>query len=208
MHDSIIKGIIFVSGAAVGSVTTWLMVRARYRALADEEIASVKDLYSEKKPEGEEPEKVDNVPEATSVSFERPNKSYERGEKQPPVDYTLYYKRNTITRNMEEKEAPVKEMKKDVSYIIDPDEYSELDDYDLIELNYYADGVLADDGDDIIDDVDNVVGPGTIDTFNEFEAESIYVRNDARKVDYEIVRDKRKYTEVTGLNLDGSESEE
>ena len=66
--------------------------------------------------------------------------------------------------------------------------------------NIPADGVLADDMDEIIEDVDEVVGEDSLNHFGEFEEDSVYVRNDERKCDYEILRDNRNYADVVGTN--------
>jgi hypothetical protein len=85
-------------------------------------------------------------------------------------------------------------------YVIMPDQFSEYADYDTISLTYYADGVLADDMDDVIEDIDEVVGEDSLNHFGEFEDDSVYVRNDERKCDYEILRDNRNYADVVGTN--------
>ena len=68
-------------------------------------------------------------------------------------------------------------------------------------MNYYADGVLADDMDDEIeaDDIDMLVGRDSLNHFGEYEMDSVFVRNDALKTDYEILLDLRNYSEVKKL---------
>ena len=84
--------------------------------------------------------------------------------------------------------------------VIPPDEFGEDDDYDLISITYYADGVLADDGNYPIDDVEDTVGPDALDSFGEWEDDAVYVRNDKRKCYYEILRDVENYSD---LQVDG-----
>ncbi len=75
-------------------------------------------------------------------------------------------------------------------YIISPDEYGELDDYNQISLTYYKrDGVLADENDYEIDDVEGTIGKDSLNHFGEYEEDSVFVRNDRRKTDYEILLD-------------------
>ena len=49
MGDKIVKLLIFGVGAAIGSVVTWKLVKTKYKRIADEEIESVKKIYSYKK---------------------------------------------------------------------------------------------------------------------------------------------------------------
>ena len=84
----------------------------------------------------------------------------------------------------------------EISYVIPPAECGECD-YEVIELTYYADGVLAD-GRDIIDDPEDLVGPKALSSFGEYEEDTVYVRNDARRCDYCIIKDFRNFTSLPG----------
>ena len=52
--------------------------------------------------------------------------------------------------------------------------------------------------DDIVDNVDDVVGVDSLTHFGEYEEDSVFVRNDLLQTDYEILRDPRKYSDVVG----------
>ena len=56
--------------------------------------------------------------------------------------------------------------------------------------------VLVDDGGDKIEDVDDVVGMESLTNFGEFEDDSVFVRNDRLRCDYEILMDERTYSEA------------
>ena len=81
----------------------------------------------------------------------------------------------------------------DEPYVISPNDFGELDGYETISLTYYANGVLTDDQDNIIDNVDEVIGMEALSHFGEYEDDSVFVRNDERKCDYEILLDYRSY---------------
>ena len=81
-------------------------------------------------------------------------------------------------------------------YVISPEEFGEFEDYERISLSYYADQVLADEDDEKVDDADNVVGLESLTHFGEFEDDSVFVRNDRLKCDYEILLDQRTYSDV------------
>lgn len=90
-------------------------------------------------------------------------------------------------------------------YLITPEEFGENEEYETIELNYYADGVLADDNDDVIDDISETIGDEALNHFGDHEDDAVFVRNETRKVDFEIVLDKRTYSEVVGVMSSGKE---
>ena len=70
--------------------------------------------------------------------------------------------------------------------------------YTTETLTYYADHVLTDDFDNPIEDVEAMVGEESLNHFGEYEEDAVYVRNERHKIDYEILLDERKYTEVVG----------
>jgi len=74
------------------------------------------------------------------------------------------------------------------------DEFDELDGYTAISLTYFADGVLSDENGVIIDDVEEIVGDG-LNHFGEYDEDAVYVRNDAKRCDYEILKDEREYAD-------------
>lgn len=82
-----------------------------------------------------------------------------------------------------------------IPYVISPGEFGE-NDYEEIELIYWADGILSEDR-DIIEDTDSVVGPDALHSFGQYEdGDVVYVRNDARRCDYAILRDYRNFTSL------------
>jgi hypothetical protein len=81
-------------------------------------------------------------------------------------------------------------------YVITPEEFGERDDYETASLTYFADGILADDTDQMVEDVDDTVGTDSLTHFGEYEDDSVFVRNDDLKCDYEILLDVRKYADV------------
>jgi hypothetical protein len=178
----------FVLGVAVGSVVTWRYVEKKYEQIAQDEIDSVKEVFSKRETEFTEDTEVqikaDNAKEKPSV-IEYAARLREQG-------YTNYS--DMADEKPEEvKEAP---MTVDKPYVIAPEEFGELDDYETISLIYYADQILADDNDVIVDDIEDVVGFDSLNSFGEYEDDLVFVRNDRLKCDYEILLDQRKYSDV------------
>lgn len=89
-------------------------------------------------------------------------------------------------------DVPAQSKDEDI-YIIDENDFGDTEDYETITLTYFADGVLADDNDEIIEDVTAAVGESTLE---HFEGDIMYVRNRNRECDYEIFRDLRSYSDV------------
>ena len=182
MNSTLSNIIIFVAGAAIGSFATWKYVKTKYERFANEEIAEMREYYTSRGKRAE----VETVDDAMSEEDKK--------------EYNELIEKNGYTNYAEKEEEEEMDDTRE-PYVIMPDQFSELADYDTISLTYYADGVLAsDDTDEIIENVDELIGEDSLNHFGEFEDDSVYVRNDERKCDYEILRDNRTYTEVVGTN--------
>jgi hypothetical protein len=95
----------------------------------------------------------------------------------------------------------------DRPYTIREDEFMDNDSgHDQKSLTYYlSDGVLADDNDEIVDNIDFHVGEANLQTFGELSQDpnTVYVRNERTLVEYEIVRHEGSYAEVVhGITKD------
>ena len=80
--------------------------------------------------------------------------------------------------------------------MISPEEFDEIDGYECVTLIYYSDGVLVDDAEEIIDDVEDIVGPDALNSFGRYEDDAVHVRNNRLKCDYEILKDTRCYSDI------------
>ena len=80
-------------------------------------------------------------------------------------------------------------------YVIKPEEFDTLDNYDAVCYTYYADGVLVDEDEDPLEipEIATSIGLDFASHFGDYDKDSIHIRNDLRHIDYEIVRDLRKY---------------
>ena len=189
----------FMAGLTIGSAATWLCLKKRYEQIAQEEIDSVKAVFAEKKPETvirkEENENLDkdNKIKADQAKLKPDLINY--AAKLAEEGYTNYA--STNNKNAKEENPTMVEK----PYIISPEEFGEFGDFDeytKLSLTYYSDEVLADENDEIVDDIDEIVGADFADHFGEYEDDSVFVRNDRLKCDYEILRDNRSYSDVTG----------
>lgn len=182
----------FILGAAVGSGVTWYFLKDKYEKLAQKEIDSVKEVFSKRASDiSEKDEPQDDVEDAPEEPTDKELDSYKQFMNK--VEYTDYSTNKTTEDKQEKAETITHE---DNPYVITPEEFGELDGYDEISLTYYSDQVLTDENDELVEDVDRVVGFESLNHFGEYEDDSVYVRNDRLKCDYEILMDHRKYTDV------------
>lgn len=182
----------FICGAALGAATTWFISKKilsdKYNKIAQDEIDSVKSRFTVPKVEKKEKkeEKEDNKDESlvTKPSSKPTLADYAKRIK----EYTNYSDVEKEEKNSDKKVSP---------YVISPDEYGEDEDYDQKELTYYADGILADEDDEILN-ADEVLGKGSIDHMGEYEDDALHVKNESLKIYYEILVDERSYERATG----------
>ncbi len=167
----------FVIGAAAGSAVTWVYAKNKYEALIQEEIDSVKEHFQKMEQERKE---EDNREEEANGYVKK-----DAGV----VDYMKKIEEKKYGDALGGKEAETVNK----PYVISPDEFGEKDEYEQISLTYYSDGVLADEDDEIVEDADSVIGEDSLERFGEYEEDSVFVRNDRLKCDYEILKDQRNY---------------
>lgn len=173
------KGLfIFVAGVAVGAVTGAYLVKDKVLADAKQEIEEVREYYKSKQEKVVVPEEKKEVEVKEEYELkEESKKEYEELTKQ----YTNYVK-------------PENE-----PYVIDPEEFGNMEEegWDTMTITYFADGVLVDDVDDVIDEPDVVIGLDNLKIFEEFpDATSVYVRNDIWRTDFEILKDDWKWSDL------------
>lgn len=178
-----ISVLIFAAGAAIGSLVTWKLVKTKYEAIADAEIKSVKETWAKRNAKNDisnEPEEEeDSEKDDENISEE------EMGEYNEIISDNGYFSEDELEVRM--RKGP---------YVIPPDELGEEDDYEIETLYYFEDKVLTDDMYNPIEDVEGMVGVASLDTFGQYEDDSVYVRNDRYKIYFEILADLRNYSEV------------
>lgn len=193
MSKSIIA---FIAGGIVGAVASALYFKDKYRKIADEEIKSVKEVYTvpkQEKSEEKTEEKSDKEPEKDEEVIKPKTSINQYREIMRKQGYIGGSYKKPGEPDDEEDDDNIKE-DLDRPYVISPDEYGDKYGADnCYILTYYADGVLEDEDGELIDDVDEIVGRESLETFGEYEEDMVYVRNDVRRADYEIERDLNKY---------------
>ena len=185
------KGLlIFAAGLAVGAVAGAVIVKNKVLADAKAEIDEVREYYRESRGVKE----VEEVKEKVEETIDHIQDLIEEHETKPKTEkeHTNYNQIAKMYTSKNEFQTPMY----DDPFVIDPSEFGENPEYDTETLTYFADGVLVDDVDDVIEEPDIVVGLENLKVFEEFGATSVYVRNDIYKTDYEIIRDDWKYSDL------------
>lgn len=202
------KAIIFGLGVVAGSVGTYFAVKKAIEARTDKEIESVVETFKER---FDKMESILTDEQREELGIYSSSKEILKDEpieiKHPkPIE-----KRNEIQNNYEQ------EMRKlgystgvDLSevtdnhaesitqigsapYVITEDEFGEFGN-DEETLIFYADGVLATEDDDPIDDVKELIG-NCLNEFGEYD-ERLYVRNQEREIDYIILRSEKLWVDI------------
>lgn len=182
------KGLlIFAAGLAVGAVAGAVLVKNKVLADAKAEIDEVREYYRESR--GQKDEHVEEVKEVEKKEYELKDIQI---KDEPKTGITNYSQITKMYMSKDEFQTPMY----DDPFVIDPSEFGENPEYDTETLTYFADGVLVDDVDDVIEEPDIVVGLENLKIFEEFGATTVYVRNDIYKTDYEIIRDDWNYSDL------------
>ena len=193
------KALYFAFGVAVGAGASWYFWKEYHRKRADEEIQSVKEAFASKKAEEVKSEKKEVQ---MTVDLEADSVAYEKERQSKLQDYRAMvresgYRSRTSPKDLLEDDPNEPPPGDNVTkpYVIRPEEFDTLDNYDAVCYTYYADGVLVDEDEDPLEipEIATAIGLDFASHFGDYDADSVHIRNDLRHIDYEIVRDLRKY---------------
>lgn len=185
------KNIVFVLGGVVGFGIGVFSCRGyfdrKYREIADAEVASVMERFGRKK-----------IEETVTVeNFVQSGKPHILKES---IDPTVKRSYKDIIKNSgysqdEDDDNPPTDMD---PYVIDPEDFDTKEDYDVVNLTYFEDGVVVDDNDHVWTEteIEARIGSESLQHFGEYEDDSVHVRNDLMKIDYEILKEDRNYADA------------
>lgn len=178
MNNTLSKIVIFTAGAAIGSVVAWKLTKTKYERINREDVRQVKELYFSEKCEKEYEDNEDDEEDAMQTEYKDILKD---------AGYSNYRKENL---NEEEEDDTME------PYVISPEEFDEIG-YETISLYYFEDGVVTNAiTDEIIEDYEELIGDDFVEHFGEYEADSVFIRNDLIQTDFEILRDGGRFSEV------------
>lgn len=183
----------FAIGAGIGSFATWYYAKEKYKKIAQEEIDSVKQVFATLNSEKDENNSGNQ--QNTTVYEDKPdlNEYMKTVMKNKYTDYSKSSSDEDITDS--DDEEPEEPEFKD-PYVISPDEYGEAFGYSTISLSYTSDKKVIDENYEIVENVDEIIGLESLNHFGDYEDDSVFVRNERLKVDYEILLDQRAYPDI------------
>lgn len=207
MNKKLLNVLIFTVGAAIGSAVTWKVVKTKYERIAQEEIDSVKgefvNLMQNMK------QKLQSTDEDATEEYDEyypddDERDFTEKEKEQIEYYKLTskYRGSKDDKNNEEGGTGDEDEVSYINgpYVITPEDFSNSPPgYNAQPLNYFADGVLADDW-GVTLDIEEIIGEDAVNHFGEYVDDIVYIRNDRTEIDYEVTRDHRTYGEVFHAN--------
>ena len=182
----------FILGAAAGVASSMVYFKTKYEQKADAEIHEIRDLYAKKT---ETKEKKEDTP----VTSQQATKADDLHATARHVsEYTKYTAKDEPAEpQIEEPKdgidvekvdfAPMKNPNPPRPYLIDSSDYGQDDNFDPLCWEWYTDGVLANENDEIVDDIQEWIGDG-LKVFAETEDNLFWVRNEKYGVDIEVAR--------------------
>lgn len=189
---STVKGVVaFIFGGAIGAAAAWYATRSFYEKHLQEEIDSVKEAYGRKY--GVSSSKEDSPKQSEVSESSKQDSIINREIDTHKVNYVEYA--NAVDAMDYGRDILFDPDSDVVAYIIDETEFGMKEDegYHTISLVYYIDDILSDYQDDeIIGNVEGAIGTDWKKAFDKGE-DIVYVRNDRRMCDYEILRSEKSY---------------
>ena len=166
--------ILFAFGLGIGATCGYFFAKSKYEALANEEIESVKEAFHQRN-------------ECIQVQVN------EETTKEPDIIHEEYEKIIAPYKCGPVEEKPqVIEKDPGEAYVISEMDFGEHEDegWSSVTMFYYADGILADDDEEIIEEPERYFGEDIdiMEYFSDEERDSLYIRNEGNQADYEILR--------------------
>ena len=158
----------FLAGAAIGAAGTWYYFNKKYYGPVDE-------------PEDEDYDTPDKAPDEPKQ---------EDGDKDDDTDEAARIEYNKVAAQYTE------ETEKKGPYVISRDEFNDGTMRTHCTYSYFEDGIFTDEYNEIVEDVEEALGMTVADVaayFEEDEDDLLYVRNESRYCDYEILREGITY---------------
>ena len=192
----------FAVGAVAGSAATWMILKSKYEQRIQEEIESVKEAFiemncsDEQSEEGSEDEEEEASEEYHQVNWDELEDLDEDESDDELKEYA------DLTNMYSSEKGGAEKVETQDPYVIEPMEFGEAYGYKTVSYTYYADGILEDNKHKIVTNIDELIGKGSLDTFGDYEEDSVFVRNPRLRTDFEILKDYNTYEEATGNTPD------
>lgn len=199
MKQKLINFVMFTTGAAIGSLVTWRLMKTYYEQYVQEEVDKFVEDWRERNQNGSA--KVDAEWEDFAEDGTEDEEDEDDSNETEIFDYHNLAKKygtpGNETENDEEGEEGPGFPYVNGPVVITPDEFGDGNyAHSLIYLTYYEDGVLANDWYEVIN-IEDTIGEEALEHFGDYANDVVHVRNEQSGADYEVVRDSRKFADVT-----------
>ena len=184
MNRSISNILIFTLGAAAGAGVMWKLLKTKYENIAKEEIDEIREYYSKKNTVAENVEDAGETVESPKTENREIRDYSDIIKKEGYVDYSEV-KKEEKGEVEESFEGPV---------LIEEDEFADNPEYNTETFIYYADDVLADQRNNVVNTADEIVGTEYV--FAIEDEDVVYVRNDELEMYYEIIKDPGEFKDL------------
>ena len=203
MSKTIDYVVVFVAGLTAGVLCTKEYWKNEYRLRAEEEIASVKAVFSKRYEKENKKEQEPTVTDGNSVpAVEKTMVDFGySGKPEDQTDYRKFYESEEVKPDIKEKvevemakrEAPSEQ---DKPFLISEEDYSEtMEQYDKMSCTFYMPDKL------VVDDLSrevvepDVIGEENIEYLFKTNQETVWVRNDNIGCDLEISKSHESISE-------------
>lgn len=204
-----VKGaLIFIVGVGVGVVGSKTYFEKKYNDICNEEIKSVKETFenlrkidrskTSEKPSIKDVMEYSNIVKNNDYASNPVNTIPDEDEDEEPDEFD---EDDPVIEYIPSADDPdiVYEVRSDNRpESIDPENFGDIVGYRREALNYYLDGVFADDSGNVVENVDETIGLDNLKHFDEYETGALFIRNDAKRCYYEVYLDKRNFSDVCG----------
>ena len=167
----------FAAGAVLGFAVSYKFAKDKFEQIAHEEIESVKKAFKKARAD------LEKEKEPSDEENEEPVESDE--------DFDKYVKEVKQYETTTTRSKP---------HVISPEEFGEDENYEIVNLTYYSDGIVADDDGNKLYDIENTIGRKALESFGNYEDDAVHVVNDELQIYYEILLDPEKYSTLYPAN--------
>lgn len=219
---------LFLGGVALGALGAWALSKRNYETEIDGYLDKINDLSRDGNSDDREPQAVLETKEETTVMREHDEKvlvlprdrykkvvrslGYDKGDRPDRLADYEHPRDDEQDEDYEYEQKKYEPSSNEKPYIISIDEYTEENThYDKLTLYFYEDDeVLTEDNEEMIEDVEAIVGNYALNCFgeNSGDPEVVYVRNDRLQIDYEVIRLSKSYKETVLGIIGGSGDDE
>lgn len=199
--------VVFAAGAGVGALIMKKEMEKRYEYEEFEYEDNISCSTDVDLPVRYDEDEESEVSEVAADSFRVPRDSLVRSTlgsnqyEEAKKNYNIFNKRDLdiLDKGTDEEEEPtpkVEEIDRSKPYIITDIEWNEEhNEFDKITLCFYRDGIIADENEEILDDISNTIGQEAYNLLVD-NGNTVWVRNESLGADYEIVIMKLKYGDM------------